>query len=168
MLIAGRALWFYAGKLLWPLELAVIYPLWEIDARSLAGWAYVVAAAGLALLLWLGRERIGRGPLAGAMYFALTLGPVLGFVDFGYMQFSFVADRFQYLAGIAVLAVLIGAAAHGVGKLAVGERVTSAAGAIAEMRPATVMRSTTRRRCSLGLRYGAWGWRRRWCCCWAR
>ena len=117
MLIAGRALWFYAGKLVWPLELAVIYPLWEIDARSLAGWGYVVAAAGLALALWLLRERIGRGPLAGALYFALTLGPVLGFVDYGYMLSSFVADRFQYLAGIGVLALLLGAAAHAVGKL---------------------------------------------------
>ena len=122
VLIAGRALWFYAGKLVWPAELAVIYPLWEIEAGSLAGWAYVAAAAGLALLLWLGRERIGRGPLAEALYFALTLGPVLGFVDYGYMQFSFVADRFQYLAGSGVLAVLIGAAAHGVGRLRAGER----------------------------------------------
>ena len=122
MLIAGRALWFYAGKLLWPAELAVIYPLWEIDARSPAGWGYVAAAAALALALWLLRERIGRGPLAGALYFALTLGPVLGFVDYGYMQYSFVADRFQYLAGIGVLAVLIGAAAHGAGKLPAEER----------------------------------------------
>ena len=65
MLIAGQALWFYAGNLLWPLELAVIYPLWEIDARSLAGWGYV-AAAGLAPALWRLRERIGRGPLAGS------------------------------------------------------------------------------------------------------
>ena len=61
------------------------YPRWEIDARSLAGWGYVAAAAGLAL--WLLRKRIGHGPLAGALYFALTLGPVLGFVDYGYMQF---------------------------------------------------------------------------------
>ena len=116
-LIAARALWFHAGKLLWPIELAVIYPLWEIDTGDLLGWLYLVAAAALAAALWLGRRRIGRGPLAGALFFAVTLGPVLGFVDYGYMQFSFVADRFQYLAGIGVLAVLIGAAAHGVGKL---------------------------------------------------
>ena len=135
MLIAGRALWFYAGKLVWPVELAVIYPRWEIDAGSLAGWGYVAAAAGLALALWLLRERVGRGPLAGALYFALTLGPVLGFVDYGYMQFSFVADRFQYLAGIGVLAVLLGAAAHGVGKLQAREP------AAARWR---------------GVRYGAW------------
>ena len=43
----------------------------------------------------------------------MTLSPVLGFVDYGYMQFSFVADRFQYLAGIGVMAVLVGSAAWG-------------------------------------------------------
>ena len=117
MLIAGRALWFYAGKLVWPVELAVIYPLWEIDARTLMGWGYVAAAGVLVVVLWLGRERVGRGPLAGALYYGLTLGPVLGFVDYGYMQFALVADRFQYLAGIGALAVLLGAAAHWVGKL---------------------------------------------------
>ncbi len=116
-LIASRALWFYAGKLLWPAKLAVIYPLWEIDAGDLLAWAYLVAAAALAAALWLARRRIGRGPLAGMLYFAVTLGPALGFVDYGYLQFSFVADRFQYLAGIGVLAVLIGGAAHGAAKL---------------------------------------------------
>ncbi len=121
-LIASRALWFYAGKLLWPADLAVIYPLWEIDARDPLAWTYVAAAAALAAGLWLGRHRIGRGPLAGVVYFAVTLGPVLGFVDYGYLQFSFAADRFQYLASSGVLAVLIGAAAHGVGKLPEGYR----------------------------------------------
>ena len=116
-LIAARALWFYVGKLLWPTELAVIYPLWDIRASDLLAWAYVVAALAVAALLWFGRHRMGRGPLAGALFFAVTLSPVLGFVDYGYMQFSFVADRFQYLAGLGVMAVLIGAAVHGAGKL---------------------------------------------------
>src|SRR5438094_796266 len=31
-LIAGRALWFYAGKLLWPHPLAFIYARWHVDA----------------------------------------------------------------------------------------------------------------------------------------
>ena len=53
----------------------------------------------------------------------MTLSPVLGFVDYGYMQFSLVADRFQYLAGIGVMAVLIGSAVHGVGKLANSFRI---------------------------------------------
>ena len=53
------------------------------------------------------------------------LAPVLGFVDYGYMQFSFVADRFQYLAGLGVLAVLIGAAAHGANRLPGGLRMAA-------------------------------------------
>ena len=117
VLIAARALWFYMGKLLWPTELAVIYPLWEIDAGDPVAWAYPSAALVLVAMLWFGRHRMSRGPLAGALFFAVTLGPMLGFVDYGYMQFSLVADRFQYLAGIGVLAGLIGAAVHGANRL---------------------------------------------------
>ena len=160
MLIAGRALWFYAGKLVWPLELAVIYPLWEIDAGSAAAWGYVAAAAGLALALWLLRERIGRGPLAGALYFALTLGPVLGFVDYGYMQFSFVADRFQYLAGIGLLAVLLGAAAHALERLPAGEPVAAGERGAAGARDLADERATAAAPAAAGwpwVRYGAWG-----------
>ena len=112
-LIAARALWFYAGTLLWPANLAVIYPLWQVSAADPLAWGYLSAAAALAAALWLLRDRIGRGPLAGALFFAVTLAPVLGFVDYGYLQFSLVADRHQYLAGIGVIAVLVGGAATG-------------------------------------------------------
>ena len=117
MLIAARALWFYAGKLLWPSELAVIYPLWDIRVGDPLAWGYLIAAVALALALWHFRPQLGRGPLAGALFFAVTLLPVLGFVDYGYMEYAFVADRFQYLAGIGVMAVVIGAAAYGVRRL---------------------------------------------------
>ena len=94
-LIASRAMWFYAG--------------------DLSASAYLVAAAALSAALWLARRRIGRGPLAGVLSFAVTPGTVMGSVDYGSMQFSFVADRFGCLAGIGVLAVVIGGAAHGMG-----------------------------------------------------
>ncbi|MCY4514121.1 MAG: tetratricopeptide repeat protein, partial [Candidatus Tectomicrobia bacterium] len=108
LLIASRALWFYVGKLLWPAELAVIYPLWDIRLGDAMAWGYAVSAIALAVLLWVSRQRFGRGPFAGAAFFALTLSPVLGFVDHHYMEFSLVADRFQYLAGLGVMAVVIG------------------------------------------------------------
>ena len=117
LLIASRALWFYVGKLLWPADLAVVYPLWDVRAGDPLAWAYVAGALAVAGLLWFGRERIGRGPLAGALFYLLTLSPVLGFVDYGYMQFAFVADRFQYLPGIAVMAILVGGAAWGASRL---------------------------------------------------
>ena len=116
-LIASRALWFYAGKLLWPAELAVIYPRWDIRVGDPLAWGYLITAVALVVALWHFRSRIGRGPLAGALFFAVTLSPILGFIDYGYMKYAFVADRFQYLAGIGAMAVVIGAIAYGVGRL---------------------------------------------------
>ena len=117
MLIAAQALWFYVGKLVWPTELAVIYPRWDISASDTLAWGGVIAAMAVVVLLGIARHRIGRGPLAGVLCFAVTLSPVLGFVDYGYMKFAFVADRYQYLASAAMLAVLIGVVAHGTRRL---------------------------------------------------
>ena len=129
VLIAAHALWFYVGKLLWPGGLAVVYPHWEVNAGNPVAWAYLAAAAAAVAGLWLLRNRLGRGPLAGVLFFAVTLSPVLGFVDYGYMQFSFVADRHQYLAGIGLMAVVVGAAAHGASRLPAWRK--GAAGALA-------------------------------------
>ena len=130
VLIAARILWFYAGKLLWPTELAIIYPHWEVSVADPLAWAYLVATGAVAALLYFFRDRIGRGPLAGMLFFAVTLSPVLGFVDYGYMQFSFVADRYQYLAGIGVLLVVIGAAAYGASRCA-RQKIARAVAAVA-------------------------------------
>jgi tetratricopeptide (TPR) repeat protein len=55
------------------------------------------------------RRKLGRGPLTAALFFVGTLVPALGFVNVFPMQYSFVADHFQYIAGIGpiVLAVAI-------------------------------------------------------------
>ena len=112
-LIAARAFWFYVGKLFWPLDLAGIYPHWEVREADPLAWVGIGAAVALVAALWLLRRRIGRGPLAGLLFFTVTLGPVLGFVDFNYMLFSFVADRYQYLASIGITTVVVAAAASG-------------------------------------------------------
>ena len=125
-LIAAHALWFYVEKLLWPAGLAVIYPHWAVDAADPLAWGRLAAIVALGAALWVFRRRIGRGPFAGAAFFAVTLSPVLGFVDYGYMQFSFVADRYQYLAGIGPIAVLTGAAALGARRLPERPRMAAA------------------------------------------
>ena len=33
-LVAAQALWFYAGKLLWPTDLAVVYPHWDVGIAN--------------------------------------------------------------------------------------------------------------------------------------
>ena len=54
-LIAGRALWFYAAKLVWPNPLIFFYPRWEIDSH--AWWQYLFPAAALAVIVGLWYER---------------------------------------------------------------------------------------------------------------
>ena len=111
-LIAGRALAFYAGKLLWPAGLTGVYPRWEPGIGDLLAWGCVAGFAAVVAVLWHWRRRLGRGPLVGVLFFAVALSPTLGFVDFGYMRSSFVADRYQYLAGIGLIAVMIAAASR--------------------------------------------------------
>jgi tetratricopeptide (TPR) repeat protein len=109
-LIAGRALWFYAGKVFWPAGLTFIYPRWNVDAGVWWQYLFPLGAALVVVGLWLGRRRLGRGPLAAVLLFAGTLFPALGFFDIFPMQFSFVADHFQYLASVALIVLGVGAA----------------------------------------------------------
>src|SRR5208283_2322217 len=36
--VAGCAVWFYLGKLVWPVNLIFVYPRWHIDGRSLLAY----------------------------------------------------------------------------------------------------------------------------------
>ncbi len=104
-LIAARAVWFYAGKLLWPINLTFIYPRWSISTAVWWQWLFPAATVGLLVALWLTRQRIGRGPLVAVLFFIGTLGPALGFINVYPMRYSFVADHFQYLASIGLIAL---------------------------------------------------------------
>ena len=115
--IMARSTWHYVHKLVWPADLLPIYPLWDVDGGDLVGWAIVVGAVAVVVGLWLLRHRIGRGALAGVLFFGVTLAPVSGIVDFGYMDTSYVADRFQYLAGIGLIALVVGSAACAAARL---------------------------------------------------
>ncbi len=106
-LIAGRALWFYAGKLLWPHKLTFIYPRWQINSAIWWHYLFPLLAVAVILILWLLRNRIGKGPLVAVLFFGGTLFPALGFFDVYPMQFSFVADHFQYLASIGLIVLAV-------------------------------------------------------------
>lgn len=104
VLVAGRAVAFYAGKLLWPFDLNFVYPRWTVDTG--AGWQWLfpigVVAAGLAL--WMLRQR-ARGPLAAFLLFVGSLFPALGFVNLYGARYSWVWDHWQYLPDLGPLAL---------------------------------------------------------------
>jgi len=109
-LIAGRALWFYGAKLLWPREVAFIYPRWSIDPTDWRQWLFPLAAAGAIGMLWRRRNQWGTGPLVAVLFFVVTLGPALGFFNVYPFRFSFVADHYQYLASMGLVALFAAAA----------------------------------------------------------
>ncbi len=104
-LLAGRAIWFYLGKLVWPRNLIFVYPRWQIDPAAWWQWLFPLADAAVLIALWLVR-RHWRAPLAGWLFFVGTLFPVLGFFNAYLFRYTYVADHFQYLAclGMIVLA----------------------------------------------------------------
>ncbi len=125
VLIAGRVLWFYLGKLVFPYPLIFCYDKWPIDAG--AWWQYLYpggVVAALAVLVVL-RRRLGVGPLVGALVFAIMLSPALGFVNVYWHRFYFVADHMQYLACVGLIVPAVAGAAAAARRLGPGARPAS-------------------------------------------
>lgn len=109
--IAGRAIWFYAGKVLWPADLTFVYPRWDMSASPGSSWAAWVGLVAVCVTLWKYRSRAWCRPvLFGGGFFVVALLPVLGFFDVFYFRYSFVADHFEYLASAGIIALAAGGA----------------------------------------------------------
>jgi Tfp pilus assembly protein PilF len=115
-LIAGRVVWFYVGKIIWPVDLIFIYPRWNVGQA--VWWQYLFPFATLlcAGALWLVRKR-WRAPLTAFLFFTATIFPVMGFFNVYPFRFSFVADHFQYLACLGPIAIVAAGIESGFGLL---------------------------------------------------
>jgi tetratricopeptide (TPR) repeat protein len=122
VLIASRALWFYAGKLLWPANLAFSYPRWTISASNPFAYGWVLAIMALGAVIWHTRRRLGRSVEVAVLFFAVTLSPVLGFIMLYTFLYSFVADHYQYLACIGLIALAVAGMKIGLDRVAAGSR----------------------------------------------
>jgi hypothetical protein len=112
LLIAGRGIWFYVGKLILPLHLSFNYPKINPDPHDAMQWLYVIATLTVLGILAATTRKLGRGPLAAALFYIVTLFPSLGFVDVYPFRYSFVADHFQYLSGLALIVLAVAALAR--------------------------------------------------------
>ena len=106
ILIAGRAVWFYVGKLVLPIQLSFIYPKWTIAPSAFYLWTFPLAVGVALLVLWLQRDRWGRGPIVAALFFVGTLVPALGFFNIYPMRYTFVADHYVYIASVGLMVPL--------------------------------------------------------------
>ena len=128
--LAGRAIWFYLGKLVWPAELIFVYPRWQVAVTW--GWSIgLLGCVGVLGGLWCWRAR-SRAPLVAALFFVGSLFPVLGFFNVYPFVFSYVADHWQYLPCLGLIALAAEGAVAGlrsrIGRLA-GRSRTAVTGA---------------------------------------
>jgi protein O-mannosyl-transferase len=123
VLIAGRAICFYAGKLFWPTKLAFFYPHWKVDPAVWWQWLFPVGVAAFGVGVVFAARR-HRGPLAGFLIFCGTLFPVLGFLNVYPFRYSYVADHFQYLASLGIIVPVASLLARAMERISTRRAVT--------------------------------------------
>ena len=102
VLIAGRAAWFYASKLVWPQPQMFFYPRWVIDSH--AAWQYLFPLAALLLLGVYGWPKAHRSRAArGGTDLWRRVGAGARFLQRLSVPFFVRRDHFQYHASIAIL-----------------------------------------------------------------
>lgn len=126
LLLPGKIILFYIYKLAFPLKLIFIYPRWQLAAADLVQWLpLAVVVVGL-FGAYRYRENIGRGALATLLCFVLSLFPALGFFNVYPMQYSYVADHFQYMASMGMIVFLCAAVRFLVEETAAASRIMGA------------------------------------------
>ncbi|HAS83518.1 MAG TPA: hypothetical protein DCS43_12830, partial [Verrucomicrobia bacterium] len=94
---ASVSVWRYIGSLLWPANLAVLYPhpgAWPILVTMLT----LAASAAAMAVAWKQRQRC-PWLLPCLLWYLITLVPVIGLVQFGWHA---MADRFLYIPAIGL------------------------------------------------------------------
>jgi len=117
LIIAGRAIWFYLGKLFWPHPLIFIYPRWDINSSHWVSYLPLLAATVALIVLWLLPGEARRAVFFAAAYYVVSLFPLLGFFSVYFFRYSFVSDHFQYLASMGPLALAGAAITQGARRL---------------------------------------------------
>jgi len=129
VLIAGRALWFYLGKALWPADLCFVYPRWHLDATDLRAYLFRSERGGIRGSL--GGPRARACAAGGGAVFRRFALPALGFFNVYPFVFSFVADHFQYLACLGIVVPVAAGLAAVYARLPAGSRAAGRLAAVA-------------------------------------
>ena len=105
---AGWAVWFYLYKAVLPINLTFIYPRWHIDPANMMSYVPGLLLIVSVVLAWWRRNGWGRPVFFVFIYFVVMLFPVLGFFNIYFMRYSLVADHYQYVSIISVIALVTG------------------------------------------------------------
>ena len=117
LLIASRAVWFYAAKIFLPVNLCFSYPRWKIDPSEPIQYIWPIACLSAVFVLWHWRKHLGRGPIVSILIYLAALFPMLGFFDLYTFLYTFVADHYQYMASIALITLAVSAGSQLINRL---------------------------------------------------
>jgi protein O-mannosyl-transferase len=106
LLGAGGVVWFYLYKALLPINLVFVYPQWDIQPGNPLWWMPLGAVIIVTAVLYWYRESWGRPFFFAWGFFCVALIPVMGFSDVVFFRYSLVADHYQHIAIIAVIAIV--------------------------------------------------------------
>ena len=109
VLVASHAIWFYLGKLCWPVHLTFSYPAWTLHPSDPLAYGWLAAGAGAVALIYFFRRSAGRSLEVSALFYVLTLSPLLGFIMLYTFRFTFVADHYQYVACLGPIGLMVAA-----------------------------------------------------------
>ena len=104
--LAATAVWFYVGKILWPVDLRVAYDFWNVELGNLWWWLAPVSLIAGTVALGAKRQSLPRFVAFGIAYYLLMILPVCGIVPFGFTEISCVADYLSYLPSVGVLLIV--------------------------------------------------------------
>ena len=107
ILIASHALWFYIGKLFYPVNLTFSYPKWHIEPTNPLHYVWLFLCLAAFLGIWRWRKKLGRGFIAAITFFVVALSPMLGFFSLYTFIYTYVADHYQYVASIGIIALVV-------------------------------------------------------------
>ncbi len=105
IIVASHAIWFYIGKLFWPVDLTFSYPKWEIHPNQPSNYLWLAALVVLAAIICFTRRFAGRSIETALLFFVATLMPTLGFIMLYTFRMTYVADHYQYVACIGLIAL---------------------------------------------------------------
>ena len=105
LLGAGCVVWFYLYKALLPINLVFVYPQWQINTTNLLWWLPLLATVAVTGVLWWYRNSWSRPFFFAWGFFCVALVPVMGFTDVYFLKYALVADHYQHIAIIGVIAL---------------------------------------------------------------
>jgi tetratricopeptide (TPR) repeat protein len=103
LLAAPSSVWFYLYKALLPVDLAYTYPVWHPRADRLQAWLPLIAAVVASLVLWWYRRGWSRPLMFAWGFYCVALMPATGVTEK-----LVIADRYQHVALIALMALVAG------------------------------------------------------------